>query len=412
MSDELHERGMRVRREVLGDEHVDRADRPARRAFTADFQDLITRYAWGEIWARPGLDRRTRSAITITMLVALGREHELAMHVRAALRNGLTVDEMKEVLLQCAVYCGVPAANGAFAIAQRVLEEEEAREPRGDPVRGADADRPPRRRARRDAARRPRRARRARRRSSAPASTPDEIEDVFLGCANQAGEDNRNVARMAVLLAGLPQSVPGVTVNRLCASGLSAVVEACRAVVAGEGDLFVAGGVESMSRAPLALMKGDRPWARGNVVAYDTHLGWRFPNPRLEAMFPLESMGETGENVAERYGVSREEQDAFALRSQRALGGRAGRGPLRRRARPGRRRRRRRAPAAGHERREAGRAEAGVPRGRHASPPATRAGSTTAPPRSCRLRGEGPRARRRAARRVRRAAPPPASTRA
>ncbi len=145
----------------------------------------------------------------------------------------------------------------------------------------------------------------------------DEIEDVVLGCANQAGEDNRNVARMALLLAGLPQSVPGVTVNRLCASGLSAVVEACRAVAAGEGDLFVAGGVESMTRAPLAMMKGDRPWARGNAVAYDTHLGWRFPNPLLEAMFPLESMGETGENVAERYAVSRAEQDAFALESQR-----------------------------------------------------------------------------------------------
>jgi acetyl-CoA C-acetyltransferase len=143
-----------------------------------------------------------------------------------------------------------------------------------------------------------------------------EIEDVFLGCANQAGEDNRNVARMAVLLAGLPESVPGVTVNRLCASGLSAVVEACRAIKAGEGDLFVAGGVESMSRAPLAMMKGDKPWARGNVVAYDTHLGWRFPNPKLEAMFPLESMGETGENVADRWGVSREDQDAFAHRSQ------------------------------------------------------------------------------------------------
>ena len=146
---------------------------------------------------------------------------------------------------------------------------------------------------------------------------PTEIEDVYLGCANQAGEDNRNVARMAVLLAGLPESVPGVTVNRLCASGLTAVVEACRAIVAGEGELYVAGGVESMSRAPLAMMKGDRPWARGNVVAYDTHLGWRFPNPRLEAMFPLESMGETGENVAERWSVSREEQDAFAFRSQR-----------------------------------------------------------------------------------------------
>ena len=108
-----------------------------------------------------------------------------------------------------------------------------------------------------------------------------------------------------------------MTVNRLCASGLSAVVEACRAVVAGEGDLFVAGGVESMSRAPLAMMKADRPWARGNVVAYDTHLGWRFPNPRMEAMFPLESMGETGENVAERHFVTRADQDAFALESQR-----------------------------------------------------------------------------------------------
>jgi 3-oxoadipyl-CoA thiolase len=145
---------------------------------------------------------------------------------------------------------------------------------------------------------------------------PAEIEDVYLGCANQAGEDNRNVARMAVLLAGLPQSVPGVTINRLCASGLSAVVEACRAIQAGEGELFVAGGVESMSRAPLVLAKGDKPFARGNVTAYDTHLGWRFPNPRLEALFPLEAMGETGENVAERWDVSREDQDAFAHRSQ------------------------------------------------------------------------------------------------
>jgi 3-oxoadipyl-CoA thiolase len=143
-----------------------------------------------------------------------------------------------------------------------------------------------------------------------------EVEDVFLGCANQAGEDNRNVARMGALLAGLPESVPGVTVNRLCASGLSAVVEACRAVVSGEGDLFVAGGVESMSRAPLVLGKPEKAFPRGDQRAYDTTLGWRFPNPALEAMFPLESMGETGENVAERYGVTREQQDAFALASQ------------------------------------------------------------------------------------------------
>ena len=143
-----------------------------------------------------------------------------------------------------------------------------------------------------------------------------EIEDVYFGAANQAGEDNRNVARMASLLAGLPESVAGVTLNRLCASGLSAVVSACHAVAAGDGDLFVAGGVESMSRAPLVMAKPEQAFARGNQTVWDTTLGWRFPNPRMEEMFPLESMGETGENVAERYGVSREEQDAFALQSQ------------------------------------------------------------------------------------------------
>jgi 3-oxoadipyl-CoA thiolase len=144
-----------------------------------------------------------------------------------------------------------------------------------------------------------------------------QIEDVWLGCANQAGEDNRNVARMAVLLAGLPESVGGLTVNRLCASGLAAVVGACHAVVAGDGDLFVAGGVESMSRAPLVTAKPESAFPRGDRVLYDTTLGWRFSNPRMEELFPLESMGETGENVAERWAVSREEQDAFALRSQR-----------------------------------------------------------------------------------------------
>jgi 3-oxoadipyl-CoA thiolase len=151
----------------------------------------------------------------------------------------------------------------------------------------------------------------------ARAAVPAEaIEDVWFGAANQAGEDNRNVARMASLLAGLPESVAGVTVNRLCASGLSAVVAACHAIAAGDGDLFVAGGVESMSRAPLVMAKPEQAFARGNQTVWDTTLGWRFPNARMEEMFPLESMGETGENVAERYGVSREEQDAFALRSQ------------------------------------------------------------------------------------------------
>jgi 3-oxoadipyl-CoA thiolase len=151
-------------------------------------------------------------------------------------------------------------------------------------------------------------------RASIPA---DQIEDVWLGCANQAGEDNRNVARMAVLLAGLPESVAGVTVNRLCASGLAAVVGACHAVIAGDGDLFVAGGVESMSRAPFVTAKPERAFPRGDRTLYDTTLGWRFPNPRLEELFPLESMGETGENVADRWHVSRADQDAFALRSQR-----------------------------------------------------------------------------------------------
>ena len=142
---------------------------------------------------------------------------------------------------------------------------------------------------------------------------PAAIEDVYLGAANQAGEDNRNVARMGALLAGLPQSVAGVTVNRLCASGLSAVVGAAHAIRAGDGELFVAGGVESMSRAPLVTAKPEY----GDGTTWDTTLGWRFPNPRMKEMFPLESMGETGENVAERYGITREDQDAFALQSHR-----------------------------------------------------------------------------------------------
>jgi 3-oxoadipyl-CoA thiolase len=150
-------------------------------------------------------------------------------------------------------------------------------------------------------------------RSGAPA---EEIEDVYFGAANQAGEDNRNVARMAALLAGLPDSVAGVTMNRLCASGLAAVVSACHAVIACDGELFVAGGAESMSRAPLVTAKPEKEFARGDRTLYDTTLGWRFTNPKLAERFPPEAMGETGENVAEQYGVSREDQDAFALASQ------------------------------------------------------------------------------------------------
>jgi 3-oxoadipyl-CoA thiolase len=146
--------------------------------------------------------------------------------------------------------------------------------------------------------------------------SPDDVEDVWLGCANQAGEDNRNVARFAALLAGLPESVGGVTVNRLCASGLSAVVGACHAVMAGDGELFVAGGVESMSRAPLVTAKPDAAFPRGDRTLHDTTLGWRFVNPRYAERFSTASMGETGENVADRWDVSREDQDAFALESQ------------------------------------------------------------------------------------------------
>jgi 3-oxoadipyl-CoA thiolase len=146
---------------------------------------------------------------------------------------------------------------------------------------------------------------------------PRQIEDVILGCANQAGEDNRNVARMAVLLAGLPAEVPGQTVNRLCGSGLQAVASAAHAVLAGEGELFVAGGVESMTRAPLVMAKPEVAWPRGNVTMYDTTLGWRFTNPTLAAAYYPYSMGETAENVAERYGISRADQDTFALESQR-----------------------------------------------------------------------------------------------
>lgn len=155
---------------------------------------------------------------------------------------------------------------------------------------------------------------------------PNEVEEVYFGCANQAGEDNRNVARMATLLAGLPQSVAAVTLNRLCASGLNAVNQAARAIRCGEGDVFIAGGVESMSRAPYSFPKNPRAWGpSGNITGWDTTLGWRYPNPKMEALFPLEAMGETAENIFEMScagqieggAISREAQDAFALESQR-----------------------------------------------------------------------------------------------
>jgi 3-oxoadipyl-CoA thiolase len=145
----------------------------------------------------------------------------------------------------------------------------------------------------------------------------DRVDDVYFGCTGGAGEDNRNVARMAALLAGLPDTTPGATVNRLCASGLEAVSLAARAIKTGEADLILAGGVESMSRSPFVMLKPERGLPRGNIDLVDTTIGWRFVNPRLAESYSTEAMGETAENVAERFGVSREDQDAFALESHR-----------------------------------------------------------------------------------------------
>src|SRR5689334_8842707 len=144
--------------------------------------------------------------------------------------------------------------------------------------------------------------------------SPAAIGDVMWGCANQAGEDNRNVSRMGALLAGLPYSVPANTINRLCGSSLDAINQAARAIWSDDLDVVIAGGVESMSRAPYSVPK-NQSGSFGNVTAYDTSLGWRYPNPKMEKMFPLEAMGETAENVAEKYGITREEQDKFALES-------------------------------------------------------------------------------------------------
>ncbi len=289
--------------------------------FTAEFQDLITRYAWGEIWSRPGLDRKTRSCITLTALVALGRENELAMHVRAALRNGLDAGR----------------DQGGAAPVRRLLRRPGGERRLRDREHGARGGGPVSRAVVISAVRTP-----VGRYGGALAGVrPDDLAAIAIAAAvERAGVDPAARSRTSTsaartrrarttatsrgwpsLLAGLPDSVAGVTVNRLCASGLSAVVAACHAVVAGDGDLFVAGGVESMTRAPLVTAKPDKAFPRGDRMLYDTTLGWRFPNPRLEELFPLETMGETGENVAERWGVTREDQDAFALRIAASLGG-------------------------------------------------------------------------------------------
>ena len=143
----------------------------------------------------------------------------------------------------------------------------------------------------------------------------EDVDEVVFGCANQAGEDNRNIARMATILAGLPETVPAITVNRLCASGLSAINFAARTIRCGDASVMIAGGVESMSRAPWVMPKASKAFPVGNLTAYDTTLGWRFPNPKMEAIFPLEGMGQTAENLVDRYDISRGRQDAFALAS-------------------------------------------------------------------------------------------------
>ena len=212
-----------------------------------------------------------------------------------------------------------------------------ARRARGLHRRGAaHADRALWRRAGRGAPRRSGGARSSPRWSTAAAIDPGSIDDVILGCANQAGEDNRNVARMAALLAGLPVSVPGATVNRLCGSGLEAVSAGARAIANGEAELVVVGGVESMSRAPLVLPKAREAFPRGDLTAHDTTLGWRFVNPRMTALHGTDPLGETAEKVAERHGVSRAAQDAFALESQRRWAAAHAAGLFRARAGPGR----------------------------------------------------------------------------
>lgn len=149
----------------------------------------------------------------------------------------------------------------------------------------------------------------------APALDPAAVDEVILGCANQSGEDNRNVARMSALLAGIPETVPAYTVNRLCASGLTAAIDGARAIAVGEAEVVIAGGVEHMTRAPYVLSKSSAPFGR-NAELFDTTLGWRFVNPKMQERFGVDSMGETAENLAERYGISREEQDGYALQSQ------------------------------------------------------------------------------------------------
>ena len=318
--------GMRVRREVLGDAHVDRA-LAGTTALTQDFQDLITSYAWGSVWTRPGLDRRSRSLITLTALVARGHHEELAMHIRAARRNGLSDAEIAEVFLQTAIYCGVPDANTAFRIASQTLAELNDERP-GDRTRGglmadhsafvyAAVRTPFGRYAGGLSEIRPDDLAATTLQgllAKVPGLATERIDEVVLGNANGAGEDNRNVGRMAALLAGLPVSVPATTVNRLCGSSLDAAMIGSRMIETGDAQVVVAGGVESMSRSPWVLPKPGRAYPAGNETLVSTTLGWRLVNPAMPPEWTV-SLGEANEQLQEKFGVSRERQDDFAARS-------------------------------------------------------------------------------------------------
>ncbi len=321
---------MAVRREVLGAAHVDRAN-ANKDSFTEDFQDMITRIAWGGIWTRPGLTRQMRSAVTITAMVAHGHWEELAMHIRAAITNGLSRDEIKEILLQTAIYCGVPSANTAFKTAQQVFHSmdnaqrtcrtpttresdknlmnqaymyDAVRTPFGKFGGGLAGVRPDDLAAHviGEAVKR------------APELDVERIDEVVFGNANGAGEENRNIARMGTLLAGLPVSIPGTTVNRLCGSSLDAAIIASRQINTGDAELMLVGGAESMSRAPWVLPKTEKPYPAGDMTLVSTTLGWRLVNKAMRPDWTV-SLGEATERLREKYGVTREAQDEFSANS-------------------------------------------------------------------------------------------------
>ena len=401
MSDE-RERGMKVRREVLGDDHVDRAIERTT-PFTADFQDLITRYAWGEIWSRPGLDRRTRSAITLTALVALGHHEELELHVRAALRNGLTEDEIKEVLLQSAIYCGVPAANSAFAIAQRVLDEAASGVSRaGRDLGGADAGRTVRRRAVGHPARRSRGDSRSRRRSSGPGWRPARSRTSGSGARTRPARTTETSLGWRRCSPACPSRWPGVTVEpalRLGAlRGRRRLPRDRRAETA-----------TCSSRAESSRCRGRRssppsPTSRSRAATERSTTPCSAGGSRTRGSRRCSRSSRWGRpaRTSPSAGESRARTRTPLRRVTAALGGGPGGGPIRERAGACRRPRARRASAARHGCREARLAEAGVPGERHGHRGKRQRDQRRRRGTRDRLRGEGARAWSGAARRLRR----------